>query len=254
MKRWENLPDELRTDEVKPYYDILKKHKCGRFFKRLFDISVSFFLLFWLSPLFLILAIAIKLDSPGPVFYRQVRVTRYGRRFRIFKFRTMSVGADRQGEITVRNDCRITRLGRVLRKFRIDETAQVIDVLRGTLSFVGTRPEVPRFVDRYTPEMTATLLMPAGVTSIASIYYKDESALLQSAEDADEVYVQKVLPGKMYYNLKSLREFGFWRDIGVMIRTVLAVCGKKYTDREAPDTDGVAATSENETKDSSVTV
>lgn len=235
MKKWNKLPPEMQTDAVRPYYDILKKHECGRFFKRLFDIVVSFLMLIILSPLFIILAVIIKMDSRGPVFYRQERVTRYGKRFRIFKFRTMCVGADSQGEITVSNDQRVTRIGRLLRKLRIDETAQVIDVLRGTLSFVGTRPEVPKFVEQYTPEMMATLLMPAGVTSMASIYYKDEAELMEDTDNADEIYVQKILPVKMYYNLNEIRKFGFWHDIGMMIKTVFAVCGKKYVDTNAPE-------------------
>lgn len=234
MKGWSKLPPELQVDEVKPYYDILKKHRCGRFFKRLFDIVVSFLMMIILSPLFIILAIAIKIDSRGPVFYRQERVTRYGKHFRIFKFRTMRVGADKQGEITVNNDTRITRVGKFIRKCRLDEIPQLIDVFRGTMSFVGTRPEVPRYTERYTPEMRATLLMPAGVTSTASIYYKDEAELIERAENADEVYVQKVLPGKMYYNLKEIKHFGFWRDIGIMFKTVFAVLGKKYVDKGAP--------------------
>ncbi len=239
MKKWSKLPPEMQTEEIRPYYEILKKHKCGRFFKRLFDIVVSFLMLIILFPFFLILALAIKIDSRGPVFYRQERVTRYGKHFRIFKFRTMRVGADKQGEITVKSDSRVTRIGRTLRKLRIDETAQLIDVFRGTLSFVGTRPEVPKFVEQYTPEMMATLLMPAGVTSMASIYYKDEAELMDNVENADEVYVKKVLPCKMYYNLKSIRKFGFWRDIGTLFKTVFAVCGKKYVDKDAPAFDEV---------------
>lgn len=235
MRKWSKLPPELQLEEVRPYYDIVKKHKCGRFFKRLFDIIVSFLMLIIFSPLFIILAIAIKIDSRGPVFYRQERVTQYGKHFRIFKFRTMKVGADKQGEITVNNDSRVTRVGKLIRKCRLDEVAQLIDVFRGTMSFVGTRPEVPKYVSEYTPEMMATLLMPAGVTSMASIYYKDEAELMDNAENVDEVYVQKVLPGKMYYNLKEIKRFGFGRDIGTMFKTVFAVLGKKYVDKTAPD-------------------
>ena len=182
-----------------------------------------------LFPLFLILAIAIKVDSRGPVFYRQVRITQYGKRFRIFKFRTMVQNADKIGaQVTVNHDPRITRVGRFIRKCRLDEVCQLIDVLRGTMTFVGTRPEVPKYVDRYTDSMMATLLLPAGVTSLASIYYKDEAELLDSAEDPDKVYVEEVLPGKMYYNLKAIERFGFWRDIGIMFMTVFAVLGKEY--------------------------
>ena len=181
-----------------------------------------------LSPLFLVLAIAIKIDSKGPVFYRQERVTQYGKRFRIFKFRSMVVDADKGSQVTVDQDSRITRMGRLIRKCRLDEVSQLIDVFRGTMTFVGTRPEVPKYVAEYTPEMTATLLLPAGVTSLASIYYKDEAELLNGAEDTDKVYIEKILPAKMYYNLKAIGRFGFWRDIKTMFMTVFAVLGKEY--------------------------
>ena len=181
-----------------------------------------------LSPLFLVLAIAIKIDSKGPVFYRQERVTQYGKRFRIFKFRSMVVDADKGSQVTVDQDSRITRMGRLIRKCRLDEVSQLIDVFRGTMTFVGTRPEVPKYVAEYTPEMTATLLLPAGVTSLASIYYKDEAELLNGAEDTDKVYIEKILPAKMYYNLKAIGRFGFWRDIKTIFMTVFAVLGKEY--------------------------
>lgn len=228
VKKWEKLPPEMQIDEVRPYYDILRKKNFSLFFKRLFDIFVSFIMLACLSPLFLILAIAIKIDSKGPVFYRQERVTQYGKRFRIFKFRSMVVDADKGSLVTVDNDSRITKVGKFIRKCRLDEICQLIDVFRGTMTFVGTRPEVPKYVSRYTPEMTATLLLPAGVTSLASIYYKDEAELLNSAEDTDKVYVEKILPAKMYYNLKAIEKFGFWRDIKTMFMTVFAVLGKEY--------------------------
>ena len=182
-----------------------------------------------LSPIFLILAIAIKIDSKGPVFYRQVRVTQYGKRFRIFKFRTMVQNADKIGtQVTVKGDARITRVGKLIRRCRLDEICQLIDVFRGTLTFVGTRPEVPKYVEKYTPEMLATLLLPAGVTSETSIYYKDEDKLLDASDDVDKTYVEDILPEKMYYNLKAIEKFGFWRDIKIMFMTVLAVLGKEY--------------------------
>ena len=176
------------------------------------------------NPGYLVLAIAIKLDSHGPVFYRQVRVTQYGREFRIFKFRTMVQNADRIGsQVTVSGDSRITRVGKVIRSCRLDEVGQLLNVLGGSMSFVGTRPEVPKYVARYTPEMMATLLLPAGVTSEASIRYKDEAELLDKAEDVDETYVQQVLPGKMAYNLASIRRFGLGQELLTMLRTVKAV-------------------------------
>lgn len=227
--KWEQLPRQLQTEEVRPYYEILRKKKLSLFWKRTFDILVSALMLMILSPIFLILAIAIKLDSPGPVFYRQVRVTQYGKEFRIFKFRSMVQNADKGSLVTVGNDSRITRVGKLIRKCRLDEICQLIDIMRGTMTFVGTRPEVPKYVKAYTPKMVATLLLPAGVTSLASIYYKDEDALLNGVEDVDKVYIEKVLPGKMQFNLKAIEKFGFFSDIKVMFMTVFAVLGKEYT-------------------------
>ncbi len=233
LKDWEKLPAELQTEAVRPYYDILKKKTASLVLKRVFDVVVSALLLLILSPVFLLLAIAIKLDSPGPVFYRQVRVTQYGKKFRIFKFRSMVSNADKIGtQVTVGNDSRITRMGKLIRKCRLDEISQLIDVFRGTMTFVGTRPEVPKYVAAYTPEMLATLLLPAGVTSEASILYKDEDRLLSNASDADAVYVQQVLPGKMQFNLQSIRSFSFWGDIRTMFRTVFAVLGKDYSEEQ----------------------
>lgn len=224
LRKWEDLPQEMRTEEVRPYYDLLRKKQGSLLCKRLFDILASLVLLVLLSPVFLVLAIAIKLDSHGPVFYRQVRVTQYGREFRIFKFRTMVQNADRIGsQVTVSGDSRITRVGKVIRSCRLDEVGQLLNVLGGSMSFVGTRPEVPTYVARYTPEMMATLLLPAGVTSEASIRYKDEAELLDKAEDVDETYVQQVLPGKMAYNLASIRRFGLGQELLTMLRTVKAV-------------------------------
>ena len=227
LKKWEELPESLKTDAVRPYYDLLAKRRGSLLLKRCFDIVVSALMLAVLSPVFLVLAIAIKLDSPGPVFYRQVRVTQYGREFRIFKFRSMVSDADKRGSlVTVSGDSRITRVGHVIRNCRLDELCQLIDIFRGTMTFVGTRPEVPKYVAAYTPEMMATLLLPAGVTSEASILYKDEADLLDAAEDVDAVYIREVLPGKMKYNLDALKSFSFFSDIKTMFRTVFAVLGE----------------------------
>lgn len=227
--KWEKLPQNMQTEEVKKYYDVLKKKRFSLFIKRLFDIVISFVMLVFLSPLFLILAIAIKIESKGPVFYRQERITQYGKKFRIFKFRTMVQNADRIGaQITSNNDQRVTRVGKLIRKCRLDEISQLIDVFRGKMTFVGTRPEVLKFVEEYTPEMLATLLLPAGITSLASICYKDEDKLLDGAEDVNKTYVEKVLPDKMRYNLWSIKHFGFWQDIKTMFMTVFAVLGKDY--------------------------
>ena len=228
LKKWDDLPEEMKTDEVRVYYDALKKKKFSLFLKRAFDIFASAFMLILLSPLFLILAIAIKLDSRGPVFYRQTRVTQYNKKFRIFKFRSMVQNADKGSLVTVGNDARITRVGKFIRKFKLDELCQLIDVLRGAMTFVGTRPEVPKYTAHYTPEMMATLLLPAGITSRASVYYKDEADLLDAADDTDKVYIEKILPAKMYYNLKEIKNFSFFGDIKTIFMTVFAVLGKEY--------------------------
>lgn len=229
LKKWECLPAEMQTEEVKEYYEILQRKKLTIFLKRIFDIVVSLIMLIILSPVFLILGIAIKLDSSGPVFYRQTRITQYNKEFKIFKFRTMIKDADKKGTlVTVSGDSRITKVGSFIRKCRLDEICQLIDVFRGTMTFVGTRPEVPKYTEQYTDEMIATLLLPAGVTSLASIYYKDEAELLDAAEDADKVYIEKILPEKMYYNLKGIKQFSFWGDIKIMFMTALAVLGKEY--------------------------
>ena len=227
MISWEKLPPQMQTEAVKPYYEILQKKQIGLIFKRSFDIVVSLIMLLILSPVFLVLAIAIKLDSKGPVFYRQVRVTQYGKEFRIFKFRTMVNNADKIGsQVTVGGDSRITRVGKVIRECRLDEIGQLLNILGGSMTFVGTRPEVPKYVEKYTPEMWATLLLPAGVTSEASIRYKDEAALLDAAEDVDATYIQDVLPGKMKYNLRSIQEYSFFKDIKTMFQTVCSVVEK----------------------------
>lgn len=227
MILWEKLPPQMQTEAVKPYYEILQKKQISLIFKRSFDIVVSLIMLLILSPVFLVLAIAIKLDTEGPVFYRQVRVTQYGKEFRIFKFRTMVTNADKIGsQVTVGGDSRITRVGKVIRECRLDEIGQLLNILGGSMTFVGTRPEVPKYVEKYTSEMWATLLLPAGVTSEASIRYKDEAALLDAAEDVDATYIQDVLPGKMKYNLRSIQEYSFFKDIETMFQTVFAVVDK----------------------------
>ena len=224
LREWNQLPEYMQTDAVRPYYDQLKKKEFSLFLKRIFDIVVSLVLIVLLSPLLLVLSILIVLDSEGGVFYRQERVTQYGRKFRIFKFRTMVADADKIGtQVTVSNDSRITRVGSVIRKYRLDEIPQLFNILLGDMSLVGTRPESTHYVKFYTPEMYATLLLPAGVTSEASIMYKDEADLLDKADDVDKVYIEKVLPGKMEYNLESISNFSFIKDIGTMFKTVVAV-------------------------------
>lgn len=227
LKKWDKLPAQLQTEEVRAYYDILRKRKISLLCKRLFDIFVSALLLILLSPVFLALVIAIKVDSKGPALYRQKRITKYGKPFRIHKFRSMVVNADQIGaQVTVDRDPRITKVGAFVRKYRLDELPQLIDVLLGDMTFVGTRPEVPKYVDAYTNEMLATLLLPAGITSEASIYFKDEAKLL-NGEDTDSAYIEKVLPEKMRYNLEAIRRFHFWYDVKIMFKTVFAVFGKE---------------------------
>lgn len=224
MRKWNDLPKEMQVEQVKKYYEILQCHKGSLLAKRIFDIIVASLLVVILSPILLFLSILIKIDSPGPVMFRQVRVTTYGKPFRIFKFRTMVNNADKIGtQVTTKGDSRVTRMGKMLRGCRLDELPQLFNVLKGEMSFVGTRPEVEKYVAHYTDEMKATLLMPAGITSRASIEYKDEERLLESAENADEVYIHQVLPEKMKYNLRAIEKFSFWDDIKTMFATVIAV-------------------------------
>lgn len=224
FREWERLPEFMRCDEVRPYYDILSRKRGSLCLKRAFDVVVSLILLLILAVPMAVIAVLVKLDSEGPVFYRQERVTQYGRHFRIHKFRTMVVHADRLGSaVTVEGDRRVTRVGAKLRGCRLDELPQLLDVLEGSMSFVGTRPEVPKYVEAYTKEMRATLLLPAGITSEASIRYKDEAALLEGAEDVDKVYVEQVLPGKMEYNLNSLKKLSISNELGVILKTVFSV-------------------------------
>ena len=224
MKKWEELPENMRNAQVMHYYDILKKRQISLWVKRIFDIIMSIILLILLSPALVIISILIKRDSEGPILYKQVRVTSYGREFEILKFRTMINNADKIGtQVTTKGDARITKVGRMLRKARLDEFPQLFNVLAGDMTFVGTRPEVPKYTQYYTDDMKATLLLPAGITSRTSIEYKDEEKLLENATDADKVYVEEIMPEKMKINLREIEKFSFWRDIDTMIRTVLAV-------------------------------
>ena len=223
-RNWSELPEWMQIPEVREYYEILSKRKKSLIVKRVFDLVISFILLIIAAAPMIVIAAAIAIDSPGGIFYRQERVTAYGKRFMIHKFRTMVVNADTIGtQVTARNDSRVTKIGKFLRKYRLDELPQLIDIFIGDMSFVGTRPEVVKYVKAYTKEMRATLLLPAGVTSEASIRYKDEADLLSGAEDVDRIYIEKVLPGKMEYNLESIRRFGLFRELKTMIRTVIAV-------------------------------
>lgn len=229
LRKWEKLPAFMQNEVVRSYYDSLNKKRGSLFFKRLFDIIAGFILLIILAIPMIVIAIMIKADSEGPVFYRQERITRYGKPFKIHKFRTMVSNADKIGAaVTVENDSRITKVGKKLRNRRLDELPQVFDLLSGNMSFVGTRPEAVKYVEKYKPEYMATLLLPAGITSEASIKYKDEARLLENADDVDRVYMEEVLPGKMKYNLESIGHFSLIKDILTMLHTVFAICGKEY--------------------------
>lgn len=224
MISFDKLPQRFQCDEVREYYDILCKKKFSIMLKRITDIFMALVMLIFLIIPIIIISIAVKCTSKGPVFYKQVRVTAYGRHFKILKFRTMVVGADKIGSlVTTDGDRRITKMGKFLRKYRLDELPQIFHVVSGKMSVVGTRPEVPKYVDSYEKEYLATLLMPAGITSLASIMYKDEEKLLSDKDDVDTVYVEQILPDKMEYNLKYLRNFGFRSDIKLMFKTVKEV-------------------------------
>jgi len=224
MRKWEELPKYMQNESVRYCYDILVDKQKSLKMKRLFDVIVSFVLIIALLPVLLIISIMVKTDSKGPVFYKQIRITAYGRKFKIFKFRTMVDHADQLGaQVTTKGDARITKVGMMLRKVRLDELPQLFNVFLGDMTFVGTRPEVPKYVRYYTDEMKATLLLPAGITSRTSIEYKDEEKLLENAEDADEVYIHQVMPAKMKYNLQEIEKFSFFRDICTMVQTVIAV-------------------------------
>lgn len=224
LRKWEDLPDYMKCCEVREYYDILYKKRLSILIKRIFDYVLAILLLIVLAIPMIILSVMIKIDSPGPVFYRQERVTRYGKHFKIHKFRTMIDNAENIGSsVTTENDSRVTKLGGKIRGYRLDELPQVIDVLLGNMSFVGTRPEAVKFVNKYKPEYLATLLLPAGITSEASIKYKDEAKLLENEFDVDNVYLQKILPDKMIFNLSSIRRFSFINEIKIIFDTFFAV-------------------------------
>ena len=231
LRPWQLLPDEMRTKEVRKYYNILMKHRTWLKMKRVLDVIVAGIMLAVLIIPMGIIALAIRLDSPGPVFFRQARVTQYGRIFRIYKFRTMVDNASKLGAaVTVDNDSRITKVGAFLRKYRMDEFPQLFNILAGDMTLVGTRPEVPKYVKKYTKEMYATLLLPAGLTSRTSIAYKDEDKLLGEAvdeESTDNIYLNEVLPAKMRYNLESMKHFGVKSDATVLWDTFASVVGSE---------------------------
>ena len=235
LKNWSELPDKLRNPEVKRYYDILNTKRTQLLIKRSFDIAASASALAALTPLFVLIAAAIKFDSSGPVFFRQERVTQNGKGFRIHKFRSMVNDADSGSSVTVRGDSRITNVGSFIRKYKIDELSQLIDVLKGDMTFVGTRPEVKKYIDEYTEEMLATLLLPAGITSSASVLYRDENKLISEADDVDKVYIERILPDKMKYNLSDLENFSIVNDLNILLKTALVlITGDRAINRDKP--------------------
>ena len=224
LKKWQNLPPILQNEHIKPYYEILNKKKFNLFVKRVLDILFSLLLLILAIPFILIIGFIIMLDSPGSPLFLQERVTKYGKRFRIVKFITMIDDADHKGtEVTVSADPRITKIGNFLRKFRLDEVPQLINILLGQMTFVGTRPEVPNYVQHYTPEMLATLLLPAGVTSRTSIEFRNEQELLKDAIDIDKVYIEQILPEKMKINLAYIKDFSLKEDLSIILLTIKKV-------------------------------
>ena len=234
MIKYKDLPKEFQNNAVKKYYEIVSRKKTSLLFKRIFDIIFSILILLILFIPIIIISIAIKLDSNGSVFYRQERVTQYGKKFRIFTFRTIVTNAGKIGTlVTVKSDVRITKVGKFLRKYRLDEFPQIFNILIGDMSFVGTRPEVTKYVEKYSDYMYATLLLPAGLTSYSSINYKDEDEIisehLKDNENIDDIYVNYILPDKMKYNIEYIEKFSFLYDIKIMFKTFLSVFlgGKK---------------------------
>lgn len=224
LKRWEDLPERMKNEEVFFYYQLLKKKKFQLILKRILDIVLGIICLIILILPMAIIACIIKITSKGPIFFRQDRVTQYGKVFKIYKFRTMVTGAEQMGaKVTSENDSRVTKIGRTLRKYRLDEIPQVINVIKGEMSFVGTRPEVVKYTEEYTAEMLATLLLPAGITSQASIKFKDEEQMLKGSENIDDTYMEQILPIKMKYNLEYIGNYSLSNDIKLLFDTVAAV-------------------------------
>ena len=213
-----------KNDRPMDIADVLARRKPQLIAKRAMDIVLSACALAVLWPLLLLIALAIWIDDPGPVFYRQVRVGRNGKTFRIFKFRSMVMDADKKGlAITVGRDSRITRVGAVLRKTKLDELAQLLNVLFGQMSFVGPRPEVPKYVELYTPYQRQVLLVRPGITDYASIAYRNENDLLAGAPDPETMYIEQIMPDKIELNMKYLREISPLADIRLILKTIVAV-------------------------------
>lgn len=215
---------EKLTPENIDFDALLKKKRFSLFLKRTFDIFASFFGLLVLSPILILIALLIVLTSSGGVFFRQVRVGRNGKEFRIFKFRTMVKDAEAKGmQITVGNDSRVTTIGKILRKCKLDELPQLINVLLGQMSFVGYRPEVPKYVAMYTVYQRNILRIRPGITDLASIEYRDENEVLEQSDNPEDTYVNDVMQKKLALNIKYMQEMGFWYDLKLIFKTFLAI-------------------------------
>lgn len=233
LKKWDDLPENMKNDSVRMYYQYLYKKRFSLLIKRMLDFVTAVLLLVIIAPVFAALGILIKIDSKGPVIFKQLRVTQYGRLFYIYKFRTMTHNGKNTGaKVTLKSDPRITRVGKVLRKYRLDELPQLINIIKGDMSFVGTRPEIVDYVRDYTDEMAATLLLPAGVTSYASISFKDEEELLTDCDNVDAIYREKILPMKMRLNLNSLLRFNLLYEAKILADTILIVFELKAGSRK----------------------
>lgn len=221
LKKWEEFPPRMQNGQVRPYYDLLKKKTASLLIKRLGDILFALVACVVLSPILLITALLVRIDSKGPVFFRQVRVGAFLQEFRIFKFRTMVDHADKIGsQVTVKNDSRITRIGSFLRKYRLDELPQLFNILLGQMTVIGARPEVVKYVEHYTDEMLATLLLPPGLSCEASIHFRNENELLGSCQDVDRTYIEEILPVKLSYSLEYMKKSFFREDIKLFFRTI----------------------------------
>lgn len=218
---YDKLPSPMKNESVKVYYEMLREKKVALVIKRGLDIVMSLVMIAALMPILIVISLIVKFDSKGPVFFKQERITRGMKKFRIIKFRTMVDGAAMLGPaVTLKGDKRITKVGWVLRKTRIDELPQLFNVLAGDMSFVGTRPEVEKYVKHYSDDMMATLLLPAGITSNASIEFRNEAERLKNTENSDRVYIEEILPAKMALNLEYLRDFSLKLDFKILIKTM----------------------------------
>lgn len=223
-KHFKTLPQEFQNEECEKYYSIIKSRYFAYILKRIFDYLVGLILLILLIIPIAVIAIIVKCGSKGPVMFRQVRVGKYGKTFEIFKFRTMITEQPKGAtQITVGDDPRITKAGKVLRKYRLDELPQIFNIIKGDMSFVGTRPEVPKYVEHYADYMMATLLLEPGITGVASIEFKDESELLGASNNPEKTYIEDILPKKMSLSLSYIPKLSPIYDIKLMINTVIKV-------------------------------